>query len=132
MTDKPERLKDLGKVLQILNDFHDNDLLDDRREYDVEEFERSYPELSREQATYLNEMVQSYFEPNVGSLYRSQWSDGNARVLAETITEAIHQDFDGWSGGEKVIIRLFLHDLGRAVKADDNWDDSERYVPPTG
>jgi len=129
MPNKTERLQDLGVVLRILNDLNDADVLDDRREYDEEEFQLSYPDLSSEQVSYLNDMVQSYFEPDVASLYRSRWSDGNARILAETITEAIHQDFDGWSDGEKVIIRLFLHDLGRAVKADHKWDDSERYAP---
>ncbi len=127
MTNKTERLQDLGKVLQILNEFVESDVIDDRREYDEGEFARSYPDLTAEQVSYLNELVQTYFEPNVASLYRSQWSDTNGRIVAETITEAIHQDFDGWSDGEKVVIRLFLHDLGRAVMQDPDWNNDEHY-----
>ncbi len=124
MLNKEERLQDIGEVLQILEDLEEADVIEDRREYDEEEFARSYPDLTAEQVSYLHELVQSRFE-NVASLYRSSWSATNGRIVAETITEAIHQGLDGWSDGEQVVIRLFLHDLGRAVMQDPNWDNQE-------
>lgn len=52
--------------------------------------------------------------PNIEKLYKSNWSDEDAQVLAEVVTESIHQSFDGWSSREKTVIRKYLNDLGLA------------------
>lgn len=50
-------------------------------------------------------------EPHLFSLYRSNWTAEDALVLGETITESIHQDLDGWSDEEKVVINKYLEDI---------------------
>ncbi len=113
-TNKVERLKDLAQVYSTWQELSDNDVLEDRREYDLELLAESEPHLNPEQVTYLYDLIQIPFEQYVATLYRTTWSDKDAQVLAENITESIHQSLDGWDDGEKVIIELFLHDLGRA------------------
>lgn len=48
------------------------------------------------------------------SLYRSNWSNEDAQVLAQTITEAIHEGLDGWSPKEQKVIKAFLEDVALA------------------
>ncbi len=113
-TNKTERLKDLAQVYSTWQELRDDDMLEDRREYDLELLAESEPHLNPEQVSYLYDLIQMPFEPNVATLYRTIWSDKDAQILAGNITESLHQSLDGWDDGEKVIIELFLHDLGRA------------------
>ena len=123
-----DRLEQLVKVRQTFEDISNSPHWENHREYAQEDLKLAY-ELTDEQTYYLHQLVQDQFDPDVTSLYRSQWIAKNAMIVAQTITEALHQSLDGWSDGEKVIIELFLSDLGRAVKADPEWDDSEQYKP---
>jgi len=49
----------LVKIEELLQLFKDEDLMDDRREYDVDEFMRSYPELTQQEAEELYNRVQN-------------------------------------------------------------------------
>ena len=44
---------------ELFQMFKDEDLLNDRREYDVEDFMWSYPDLSQEEAEKLEQMLQN-------------------------------------------------------------------------
>ncbi len=114
MFDQTEKLPNLAAVYRIWQELNEAELLEDRREYDEEMLRKSYPELTKPMAYYLWHLIQRQFEPNVATLYRTIWSDRDAQILAGNITESLHQSLDGWDDGEKVIIELFLHDLGRA------------------
>ncbi|MGD9727627.1 MAG: hypothetical protein AB7L09_21540 [Nitrospira sp.] len=62
-------------------------------------------------------------EPVPDSLYHSVWDPERALQLAECITEAIHQDLDGWSSRDRSAIQRFLKDLGLALShCPANWD----------
>lgn len=52
---------------------------------------------------------------DVESLHRSYWEPEDAVRLAETITESLHQDLDGWSDEEKQVIKAYIEDIGRAM-----------------
>lgn len=51
------------------------------------------------------------------SLYRSSWSNEDAQILAETITEVIHSDYEGWSNSERRVIERFLEDVALGCQA---------------
>ena len=63
-----EEFKRMQKLAGVLNEnktakelfqmFKDEDLLDDRREYDVEDLMSAYPGLSKEEAEKLEKMLQ--------------------------------------------------------------------------
>lgn len=102
----------LDKVMAEYETIIDYDLLEDRREYSKEDLQVANPEMDSEQIDYLYRMIQSNFPTDPSeTLYRSNWKAEDALKLAENISEAIHQEFDGWTEGEKVIIHLFLKDL---------------------
>lgn len=48
-----------SNVDELLQYFKDNDLMDDRMEYDVDELKRSYPELSQQEAKELYNKIQN-------------------------------------------------------------------------
>ncbi len=121
-TNTTERLPNLGAVYRIYEELFNADLLEDRREYDEELLRKSYPILTKPMAYYLWHLIQRQFEPNVATLYRTIWSDKDAQILAGNITESLHQSLDDWDDGEKVIIELFLHDLGRAQHYSEEYD----------
>lgn len=50
------------------------------------------------------------------TLYHSQGDPVRDAAIGECIGESIHQDFDGWEDRDKVVIMLYLYDLGIAVK----------------
>lgn len=54
--------------------------------------------------------------PNIAKLYKSNWTNEDAQVLAEVVTESIHQNLDGWTSQEKSVIRKYLNDLGNAYQ----------------
>ncbi len=122
MPNKTDRLPHLAMVYQVWQGLDEADLLDDRREYDEEELATSYPELNEIQVSYLHELIQLPFNPDYRSLYsitpnNDAEPDAQLRMscVSETIGECMHNSLEGWSDGEKVVIELFLMDLGIAT-----------------
>lgn len=107
-------------VYEVYQEIIDLNLLEDRREYSEEDLQLNQPQFGPTEINQLYRLIQSNFEPGVESLYRSDWTDEqgqkDAILLAQTITESIHQGYDGWSDQEKATIVLYLHDLGLAMK----------------
>lgn len=105
----------LSLVWETYEAILDTDVLEDRREYSFEDIQKMY-DLNDGETQYLLKLIASNFNPNASSVYRSTWEPDEAMKLAQNITEAIHQELDGWEPHEKVIITLFLHDLAIAQK----------------
>lgn len=53
MIKKKEKKVDLKKVWKLYKSLKKEDLLDDRKEYDVEDLKKAYPELSNSEAKLL-------------------------------------------------------------------------------
>jgi hypothetical protein len=106
----------LSRIWQTYEGIIDADVLEDRREYVTEDLQKAY-DLNTLEAIYLERLIQSNFDPEAESLYRSHWTDEDAQNLAECVTESIHQGLDGWDDRDKAVITLYLHDLGLALKA---------------
>jgi hypothetical protein len=117
-----DRLPNLAVVYRIWQELDDAELLEDRREYDEEMLRKAHPILTKPMASYLRELIQLPFNPDYRNLYsmtpnNDQEPDAQLRMscVSETIGECIHNSYEGWSDGEKVIIELFLMDLGIAT-----------------
>jgi hypothetical protein len=127
---QPERLAELGKVWRVYDELIGTDLLEDRREYSIEDFQKMY-DLSEEQAYYLNQLIQQQFDPSYKNLYgfigcmvpsTYQDDDHNRRdAVTECLLESMHQYYDGYEDGEKVLIQLYLNDL--AIAANSTYQD---------
>jgi hypothetical protein len=96
----------------------DDYVIEDRREYEKDQLQKMY-NLTETEADQLYRLVQGEFTDKT-SLYRSNWTETqqnmeDAVLLAETISESIHQGYDGWSDEEKVVIQLYLNDIGVAL-----------------
>lgn len=137
-----ERVDHLSRVYELWEEFEaDDSLMNDRREYDVEDLLKAY-HLTHEQAFYLHWLIRLENDKDFETLY--SWADHSKRMegstaerykdrilrlecLEETITESMHQNFDGYSEGEKVIIQGYLMDLGIAVNLTYKDYKKERY-----
>jgi hypothetical protein len=122
MPNKPERLTELAQVYSTWQELDDDDMLEDRREYNMELLAESEPHLNPEQVSYLYDLIQLPFNPDYKGLYdivpnNVSEPDASARMEAvcEVLGESLHQNLDGWSDGEKVVIQLYLMDLGIAA-----------------
>lgn len=127
MTNTPERLQALGEVWRIYEGMDEEvdgkSVLEDRREYD-QSLLRDFYKITDEQAFYLHDLVQSHFRPK-SSLYNliphhtpKDTSEEVVRridAVCETIGESMHQSFDGWQDGEKVLIAIYLADIALAA-----------------
>ena len=122
MNNQTEKLPNLGAVYRIWQELIDNDLLPLWSEHDEHELLKRHPILGRRAVNYLYQLIQRPFDPNYKSLYDitpNNDAEPDAKIrkdsVCEVIGEAMHQSLDGWSDGEKVVIELFLMDLGAAA-----------------
>jgi hypothetical protein len=63
-TKSKHSLKENTTAKKLFQTFKDEDLLNDRREYDVEDFMSAYPDLSKEEAEKLEKMLSSWAHNN--------------------------------------------------------------------
>ena len=98
--------------------------LEDRREYD-QTLLRDFYKITDEQAYYLYELVQSEFRPGMGlyslipcTRFLEPRDEVERRLdaVCEVFGESMHDSFDGWDDGEKVLISLYLNDIAQAVE----------------
>ncbi len=85
----------------------DQGYLEDRAEYQAGDLGKMY-DLDKDGSTKLYLMIQS--DQNLD--YR--WSSKRPELLAEMIDEAVHEGFDGWEDGDRVVIQSFLSDIAHA------------------
>jgi uncharacterized protein YcgL (UPF0745 family) len=110
----PNESARLGRVWRVYERIIELDQLEDRREYEIDQHCKMYG-FTLEEGTYLYKLIQADFDPKTESLYRSHWEPEDAMDVAVTLTESIHENFDGWEDHEKAIIKLYLHDISRAM-----------------
>ena len=63
-TKSKHSLKENATAKELFQTFKDEDLLNDRREYDVEDFMSAYPDLSQKEAEKLEQMLSSWAHNN--------------------------------------------------------------------
>jgi hypothetical protein len=101
--------------------FKDEDLLDDRKEYDTEDLMSAYPGLSQEEANKLKNMLQSIDEMNIYEMLHMQKLAG---IISETeynakVEEAKKNPSSGLTKKEKSAIAKKAHagkDIGKKGK----------------
>ena len=136
----PSRTNKLASVWKAWETIQDTEVLEDRREYDQEMLSTMYG-LNEEQSHYLHQLIKLQFDPNYTDLYSMipstragdyrNHKDRLIDAVVETFGESMHQSFDGWEDGEKVIISLYLMDV--AIAANITYRDrcKEDEVEPT-
>ena len=77
--------------------FKDEDLLNDRREYDVEDLMSTYPDLSQEEAEKLEKMLQ---DPS--KLNESKLNENTIDIMAVLNRNGIDEDYFESMGGKEV------------------------------
>lgn len=95
-------------VADIIQQIDDADLWDDRRYYSGDMLKDFYA-LDDHDAALLYNNIQAYCNVD----YR--WTAQPEGQLIETLHEAAHQGYDGWTPAEKVIIEAFLADIAWAT-----------------
>jgi hypothetical protein len=60
------------------------------------------------------------------SLYRSQWAPADALLLAEMITESLHQGLEGFTARERKAIEKYLADIELAMEHGRVEETSEK------
>ncbi len=97
--------EELGRVWRSMID---QDLIDDRREYDIDMLQKMYV-LNKDDAKVLYLAIQGITDP------RRSYHQGGAHVFLEMVQEAIHQGLDGWSDHDQMVIVAFLSDIGWGI-----------------
>ena len=56
--------------------------------------------------------------PCLSDMYRTDWDQNpiEAVHVCQTITEVMHQSYEGWTDAEQSTIKAFLNDLALAVR----------------
>ena len=49
-------------------------------------------------------------------MYRTEWTEQDAVLVARTISESLHQSLDGWTEDEAKVIRAYLDDIALACQ----------------
>ncbi len=99
------------RVADLFMMFLDEELIEDRREYDPEDLHLAYPELTNPEVLSLDHLVQQCFdpkEPNHNDVL--QIPD---RRLREYLAEFLHGSTDGWSNQEQLVILELFRDIVR-------------------
>lgn len=106
-----------AKEVQELYDEYDRlDLLEDRREYDKEEYARANPGFTEEMCEWLHWLVQRDSDTD-------RTIDLNAldpQIVLEFLVEGEHNNYEGWGEAEILVIRRFVDDLERYNYAATN------------
>jgi hypothetical protein len=118
-----------AKVLALYNEIVENDLLEDRREYDVAELQSSY-QIGIGEALELHHIIQANFTAETPTLPNEMFESIKTivsypgmqvkRALCEYIEESDFQGWEGYTAADIGSIDAFLKDLALAmVSAED-------------
>ncbi len=100
---------DHTKAYEAWRRIMDEDVLEDRREYEIDQLETMYG-LDNEDAGQLHILIQDSFEPR-------GWATEPAQDLKDMLGEAEHEGFDGWSDSDRFVIMAFLADISKALRS---------------
>jgi hypothetical protein len=84
----------------------DADVIEDRREYDVQMLMSAYA-MTFDEATDLYALIQAFFEPHANAVIEEM----DAGIVREYLVEAEHSDWDGWDERHKATLMLLIHDI---------------------
>lgn len=104
---------DHTRVAVIYNLLDENEMVENYSEYSHEDLHVAFPELDDYNVSLLYIMLQAATNPDY-----NQPADDNKFALM--VQEAAHQNFDGWSESDKVVINCFLADIALAVHKEEN------------
>jgi hypothetical protein len=102
-------------IARFLKEIDEQDLWDDRREYQEEDLQRMYG-LDEEGAKLLWLNIQAKTDPSYDA-YKIEKEE--APHALEFIQESLHQSLEGWGEDEKVVINAFLAEMARCI---DEWE----------
>lgn len=120
---------DRKKLQDLVDEFVDLDLIEDRTEYTTEDFQSAYPHLSAQECEDLYYLVQTHVDPDHVSPYEffGKATDAQARIFTDGCVEALHGDLDGWDNEhDRIVIERFLADMARYTKT---YEEMEKTYP---
>jgi hypothetical protein len=99
----------LTDVMSIYLGWIKEDLIEDRLEYCLTDFQKAYPDLDEVKMTYLLELLNDH-RGGQGIINMNYPGE----LIKEMLGEACHQGLDGWTETEQATITAFLRDIGLA------------------
>ncbi len=108
-------MANLTRVVEILAEINEEDLMDDRREYDVEDLMTGY-EIDEATAVMLRLNIEARTDETHNVL---MIQEAEAVPMLKIIQENVQAGLDGWTEEEKAVIIAFLSDVAVAT---DEWE----------
>ncbi len=96
-----------SQIQEIYNEIIENDLIEDRMEYGIEDLMSSY-QIDNESAKSLFDMIHRKY---------LSLSDCPSEMIKEMILESLHQGLDGWNEEESKIIDDYISDILLAINS---------------
>lgn len=105
-------------VHEIYQGILENDLLEDRREYSIDDLMSSYsypngPIMQRREAQYLYQMIQNNFDPEVTPIEKV-----TPEAIKQYFEDTLFNNFDGWEPHEIPVVMAVIADIGRNFTYD--------------
>jgi hypothetical protein len=100
-------------IQDIFDEFEELDLLEDRREYNAEDYQHAYG-LTEQEAQDLKYLVQREFDPNIPQIALDEIP---ANIIKEYLDESENQGFEGFNEHETIVILKLFDDMKRYYKA---------------
>lgn len=100
-----------GIIWKVYQEIIEQNLLEDRREYGVEDLMNSYF-LNTQEAEMLNRLIQDAFDPECAV----ELQNIPAEIVKEYLAETIHGGMEGFEGRE-ITVQLLINDLKRYFTA---------------
>ncbi len=99
-----------NRLYKAIRSILDEDVLEDRSEYDTDQLMTMY-DLTLDETTDLSNWIKGYMDLPVN------FSKANPTVIQEYFEEADHNDWDGWDERHKATLYLLVQDLQRWVRS---------------
>jgi len=103
---------DFEKVEQLLTDFSDAGVIEDRMQYDRADLEAAYPTLNEAEIACVWTRLQDYRDFSGIDL-----TDIDPKIVKEYMMETLHNGCDGWHPASVHVIHSMMYDLMRYAKA---------------
>jgi hypothetical protein len=99
---------DFVKVNSTINEILDENLIDDRREYSLDDLASAYPHLNEEEIACLYNLIHDFAESE-GLTVRMV----KPEIIKEYLQEMIHNSFDGWNEASQPVLMSLIFDIMR-------------------
>jgi len=102
---------DFEKVEQLLTDFSDAGVIDDRIEYTMDDLASSNPDLNESEIACIWTRLQDYKDFKGIDL-----TNIDPKICKEYMMETLHNGCDGWHPASVHVIHSMMYDLMRYAK----------------